>query len=118
MTWTTVGEAFLDRELEKENRAGIPHYVIGQHRADLMGPPGEDGMTVAQLSWCGPLGACAVACVKPDGMEWELAMRIFRLLGVQMDLGSRQLPSDFELTEEMRAALAAAEERGWDGRDA
>jgi hypothetical protein len=103
-THSTLAEQFLGRALEKEQRAGVEHYVVGQHYAELQGPP-EDGMAVAQLSYISPLGAVVLALVSTDGKPWEPAIDQARVLGTSYDYGMRPLPANFEITLEMRAAL-------------
>lgn len=101
---STLGEVFIGRELEKENRAGVMHYVVGQHYAELQGPP-DGGMAVAQLGYCSPLGVVVLAVVSEDRRPWEPAMAIARVLGTEYDYGMRPLPVNFEINLEMRAAL-------------
>lgn len=109
MKFTTEGEAFLGRKLEREKREGIDHYAIGQHLAEREGAK-EGGMSIARLSWVGPLGAVSMAVVKLDGGDWEPALKKIRVVGLSYDYGIRTLPPDFELTPEMKAALARLEE--------
>jgi hypothetical protein len=101
---STLGERFLGRELEKEQRSGVMHYVVGQHFAELQGPP-EDAMAVAQLSYVSPIGVVILAVVSEQGRPWEPAVAMARVLGTGYDYGMRPLPANFEITIEMRAAL-------------
>lgn len=110
--WTTRGEAFLGRELKKERRAGVDHYVVGQHLAekDEM-ESGDPNIEVAVLSYVSTLGAVRLPVVRVFGGEWEPALRKCRVAGLSMDYGIRNLPDDWELTEEMKAALAKLDEK-------
>lgn len=100
----TLGERFLGRELEKDSRAGVEHYALGQHYAELQGPP-EEGMAVAQLSYVAPLGVVVMAVISVEGQPWEPALPQARVLGTIADYGMRPLPVNFEIDLEMRAAL-------------
>lgn len=106
----TLAEAFVGRALEKERRAGVDHYVEGQHHAELQRAP-EEGMAVAQLQWVNALGLAVTVVVKmlPDG-EWETAVPSARMLGLSFDYGMQALPADFKLNDGMKAALAKVDQ--------
>lgn len=110
-SFTTRGEAFLGRELRREQRAGVEHYALGQHLAQREGT--EDGLEVARLSWVSPLGAVGMVVVRPErGGDWRPAALMARVVGLSMDYGMRRLPPTFELTEEMQEALAKLDDEG------
>lgn len=92
-------EQMIDRTLETETRAGVPHFKPGQlaaHRTD----PAE--AELVELSYDGMGHAWLVLCMKTGG-EW---MRGGAMRGGQQTIGERTPP---ELTDQMIAALEAAE---------
>lgn len=103
--WATVGEAYLERELKKERRAGVEHYVVGQHKAEVVE---EDGQKAAILSYVSSLGVTTVVLVK-KGPYWLPVHNWARVVGLSVDYGLKPLPDDWELTDEMKAAIDAAE---------
>lgn len=107
--YETRGEAFLDRHLRTENREGVDHYVPGQALAQREGEK-AGGMSVARLSYCTAFGAVSLAVIKQDGGDWEIPIAKFRVVGLEVDYGIRDLPEDFELSDEHKAALAKLEE--------
>lgn len=110
-SFPTYGEAFAERELRKERRAGVEHYVVGQHHAEAIEPddPREaEGDVAAVLTYCSPLGLVGVPMVKPEGGDWEPLVQFCRLLGLGVDYGTKPLPEDWVLTDEMREALDQA----------
>lgn len=109
--FTTYGEAFAERKLRKENRAGVEHYVIGQHAASMIEPddPREaEGDVAAILTYCSALGLVGVPMVKPECGDWEPLTPFCRVLALGVDYGTRPLPDNWELTDEMRAVLDEA----------
>lgn len=108
MAFTTKGEAFVGRELKKEKRAGVDHYVLGQHHAELAGPP-EGGMEIATCSYCSMLGVVSFSMVRVNGGEWELAIPKCRILGLATDYGIRDF-SQGMVPPAMAKALARLDE--------
>ena len=100
--WKTAGESLLRRELKREIRGGVPHYVTGQHAAEVEGD-------VAVVSFVDAAGrATAVGCVREDG-AWK--PQIVRRAWTTHVMPAGAAP-DFELSEKMLAAIAEAESRG------
>ncbi|MGH2936922.1 MAG: hypothetical protein ACRDPE_02250 [Solirubrobacterales bacterium] len=109
MTWKTLGEAAIERELETEQRLGTEHYVVGQHHVKI--EPREDpNILVAVLTFCSAMGVVIMPLVKVMDGEWEPAVDRFRLVGLGYDYGLRQIPPRFALSDEVKEAIAAAEE--------
>lgn len=96
---TTVGEAMVGRALRRERRAGVEHYVPGQHAAvedpDLPG--------VYLLSYVDQLGYAVVIPCEWEGNHWK-AVRIALRAG-QETIRTSALRDDFELSPRMLAAL-------------
>lgn len=107
-TFLTLGEQFIGLQLEKEQRAGVDHYVVGQAHARLQGPP-ESGMAVARLAYVSPLGLVVLVLVSANGQPWEPVGGHARVLGLEHDYGMRALPANFELSAEMLKALKEIE---------
>lgn len=111
--WETKGEAIVRRELRKEKRAGVDHYVVGQYFAEEVEPEdpreGEE-VRAALLSYVTRLGVVCVPMVKEEGEDWKPLARAFRVAGLGVDYGPRPLPDGWELSDEMKAALAKLDE--------
>jgi hypothetical protein len=109
-TWETRGEATVERELRKERRTGVDHYVVGQYHAEEVEPddPREsEEERAAILSYVTQFGVVAVPMVKEEGEgDWKPLARACRVCGLDVDYGPRPLPDDWELNDEMKAALA------------
>lgn len=98
--WKTAGEALCRRELKKERRAGVTHYVTGQHGCFV-----EDG--IAYVTFVDQLGhALSVPFHRPE-REWVQVGVYFRAGQYRAD-PPRQLPDDFRPSERMLAALEGA----------
>jgi hypothetical protein len=108
--WETRGEAMVRRELRTEKRSGVDHYVVGQYHAEEVEPddPREaEEVRAALLSYVTHLGVVCVPMVREEGAEeWTPIARAFRVAGLGVDYGPRPLPDDWELNDEMKAALA------------
>ncbi len=117
----TVGERLVGRPLTMENRAGVPHYVTGQHHAGVITPEelratldelgiDDDGELVAELSYvdAGGHAVCVLVTRAPgEGNDWEPQM--IGRAGVRTFLGWRTADEvPFEFSEKMRDALAKA----------
>jgi hypothetical protein len=112
--WKTRGEAMVRRELRTEKRAGVDHYVLGQYHAEEVEPEdpreGEE-VRAAILSYVTHFGVVAVPMIREEGEEgWKPMARAFRVAGLGVDYGPRPLPDDWELNDEMKAALAKLDE--------
>lgn len=79
----TAGERFVGRKLAIERRAGVDHYVMGQHHAELAGPP-EGGMRVATYEPFIPLSPEARNWIAhrymEDTRELAVAERFFSMM--------------------------------------
>lgn len=105
----TPGETMCQRTLEKENRGNIPHFVTGQHHAEVVA---DDVALFAVLTFVNVSGmAVLVLCIKKSGTaEWE-PYQAMRIAGCAADLGPQKIPESFELTDLMKAALKEGEDR-------
>lgn len=109
--WETLGEAFVERELRKEKRAGVDHYVVGQYDALLAGEPGEEGYGDAViLTYVSHLGVVMVVLVEKGGL-WLPVISKYRVVGLTMDYGLLDLPEDWEASDEMKAAIEKARKK-------
>lgn len=106
--WPTLGEAVAERTLRKENSGGVEHYVEGQHFAEVESE-GDD--KAALVSWVGAPGLCLVPLIWTDGGPWRPLIPKFRLIGLSVDYGHRELPEDWQPTEDMLSAISRAEGR-------
>lgn len=95
---------FLDR-LERENRAGVPHYKSGQHRAYTMPPPDESHALLVYVDVMGH--AVLMTCELRDG-EWHPEGMRCRISASGLGHGWQAIPEDTELSQDSRDALAAA----------
>lgn len=112
--FNTEGERRLGRPLAKERRAGVEHYVTGQHHAEIVE---DDTHVYAALSFVNVLGhAVFVLCRKAPEGKWE-TWQVFGEFGQGHVLKLSGPPESWEFSEAMLAALADAERR-WDGRQA
>lgn len=114
-TWETKGEAIVRRELRKEKRSGVDHYVLGQHFAEEVEPedPREDEeLRAALLSYVTVFGVVCVPMIKEGSEDWKPMAGACRVVGTRVDYGPRSLPDDWELSDEMKAALAKLDDEG------
>lgn len=90
--------------LQREDRAGVPHFRTGQHQAwlDSEDPRAAVLLYVDVMGWAVILG-CQREC------SWEAVAVFGRVSATGVAQAARDLPADFALSDEMRAALAAAE---------
>ena len=109
IAYGTPGETMCQRELEKENRGGIPHFVTGQHHAEVVA---DDVALFAILTYVNVNGmAVLVLCMKKSGTaEWE-PYEAMRIAGCAADFGPQKIPHEFKLTDLMKAALKEGEDR-------
>lgn len=107
--FSTPGETMCQRELKKENRGTIPHFVTGQHHAEVVA---DDVALFGVLTFVNVTGmAVLVLCIKKAADKpWE-PYEAMRIAGCAADLGPRKIPEDFVMTEKMQAALKDAEDR-------
>jgi hypothetical protein len=118
--YLTAGERMCNRPLTAERRGGVPHYVPGQHHAEITDPAQlrevgvEDGDThpAAMVTYVDQAGeAVAVLCMKTDD-GWEAVM--VGRSGHQVMRGWRPVGADgfkFLLSDKMLAALRRAERK-------
>ena len=106
MTWRTLGEGFLERELAIEKRAGVEHYVTGQAAAKRLE---QDGNEAAVVTYVTGAGAAAMVLLGLDKGEWIPIIRQVRVVGLSVDYGVRELPDDWRPTGEMLEAIERAE---------
>lgn len=106
----TKGEEMLGRPLKKHKKAGVPHYVPGQHAADIVG---DDYCYHAVLSYVSAMGhAVQILCKKTNDRGWIPAPGTVARSAAQTTVyRSQALPDDFSLSADSIAALDAAVER-------
>lgn len=117
--WPSEGERCAGRLLEKEHRAGVTHYVPGQHEA-VYHTGGSDFFTeepqdLARLTYVDQMGhLCVVLLSRRDSAD-EWRVRWVGLSGQRYTSPARRIddPGEFPLSEAMRAALANAKEEPW-----
>jgi hypothetical protein len=106
--YKTAGEIMLQRSLEVEKRAGVPHYVSGQHHAEVIM---EDTCLYAMLSWVDDMGhVIAMPCRREKDGEWK-AMGIARRSGVALTQPPQEVAEVYGFSDKQLAALKEAEER-------
>jgi hypothetical protein len=100
----TLGEIYAMRRIEREDRAGVPHYVPGQHFARML-----TGQT-ASLSFVDVGGHVCIVPVVRTNDTWHH-------LGSSVRVGQHTVnvynltAENFILSENMLAALDRAENR-------
>lgn len=106
----TKGEEMLGRSLKIEQKAGVPHYVPGQHHADIVG---DDYCYHAVLSYVSAMGhAVQILCKKTDERGWiPCPGTVARSAAQTVTYRPQPLPDDFSLSGDSIAALDAAIER-------
>lgn len=106
----TKGEEMLGRSLQIELKAGVPHYIPGQHHADIVG---EDYCYHAVLSYVSAMGhAVQILCKKTDDRGWIPAPGTLARSAAQFAIYRPQaLPDEFNLSADSIAVLDAAIER-------
>lgn len=110
MTFTTEGEKMLGRPLKKHMKAGVPHFVPGQHHAEIVG---DDCCYHAVLGYVSAMGhAVQLLCKKTDEHGWMPCRgSSARSAGQSTIFTSQPLPDTFTLSGPSIAALDAAIER-------
>lgn len=105
---TTAGEILVKRELRKEKRAGVEHYVTGQHVAKRVEPGGPGVEMAAELSYVDVMGhAVLVECVYHDGGWTPVVLaRAGQVHAYPPCLASK---AGFELSEKMVETLREIE---------
>lgn len=108
----TVGEQIVGRELAKEYRAGVEHYVPGQYAATLVSAA-EYGtkrpVEVGRITYVDVMGhACVVLTMRhlDEPGEW-VATWVSRAGQAWKSEARKVEPGEFTLSEKMLAALAA-----------
>lgn len=108
--FTTEGERRLGRLLAKERRAGVEHYVTGQHHAEIVE---EDTHVYAALSFVNVMGhAVFVLCRRAPRGEWD-PWKVFGEFGQGHVFKLSEPPESWDFSVAMLAALDEAERR-WD----
>lgn len=101
--FATAGEAMIGRTLRKEERAGVSHFVTGQHQAEIVE---DDTHLFAILTFVNVMGhAVLLLCRKSK--RWE-PWGVFGEAGHSL-LKRGQPPEDWEFSDDMLAALRKAE---------
>lgn len=103
----TAGEKLCKRSLSKEKVAGVQHYVVGQHYAEVTADMG--GILTALLSWVDQHGNAVAMPVRKRGNEWQPYG--FARKGGQSVLYPVIDVRDYNFSEEQLHALRQAEER-------
>lgn len=105
----TAAEKLLGRELRRERRHGVWHYVTGQHAARLDWEMSEDGLPVYELSYIDVTGHAVLAYVALVGRHEATGWVPLGLVraGQTFVSGVRQ-PDGFALSERMVEVLDAA----------
>jgi hypothetical protein len=95
--FATMGEALVRRELKKHRRAGVDHFVAGQHGAFV-----EDG--IAYVTFVDQMGHAVNIPFERDGDDWK-PVGVYQRAGQATAEQRSLLPEDFVPTEKMRAEL-------------
>lgn len=110
----TEGEKLLGRELRKEMKAGVPHYIPGQHHAEVCG---DDYTYHAVLGYVSAMGhAVQLLCKKTESGWIPCPGTVARSAAQQVTYRPQALPADFTLSSDSIRALDEAVERY--GKDA
>jgi hypothetical protein len=105
--YQTEGERRLNRPLAKEKRAGVDHYVTGQHHAEIVE---DDTHLYASLSFVNAMGhAVLVLCRKAAEGEWQ-THALYGEFGQSHVFAVGAPPGSWVFSEAMLAALAEAVE--------
>jgi hypothetical protein len=104
----TAGERLCGRELAKENRAGVPHFVEGQHYAAIIN---DDTHLTALLTWVDEFGHAVAMPCKKNGEYW-VPMGSARKAGQSHSFKVVDVPTDYTFSEAQTKALEDAETRG------
>lgn len=107
MDLRTAGERLCRRELEKENRAGVPHFRPGQHYAEVID---SDPFLTVLLTWVDQYGHAVALPCKKLGDEWS-PFPMGRKAGQSTMYGVTPVAPGYEFSAEQLEALNAAEER-------
>ena len=105
----TAGEIFLERDLEKERRAGVEHYVAGQLRCEEV--TRDDEGRAALISGVLPLGAFRMVLEETED-GWKAVPGMFRVVGLSMDYGIQPVPPCYEPSEEILKLIEEADGGG------
>jgi hypothetical protein len=106
MTFTTEGEKMLGRPLEKEMKAGVPHYKSGQHHASIVG---DDCCYHAVLSYVSAMGHAVQILCRKTGEDWTPCPgAVARSAGQGMVFAPQPLPPSFRLSGPSIEALEVA----------
>lgn len=112
----TVGERLVGRPLQVERRAGTPHFVTGQHHAEIYeglhdAESGGD-IELARLSYVDVGGHAVVVLLVRDKGTADWTATWLGRAGHAYQAPATRAPGSFALSEKMQAALADAEKRG------
>lgn len=105
----TKGEELLGRPLPQEMKAGVPHYIPGQHHAEVCG---DDYTYHAVLGYVSAMGhAVQILCKKTDDGWIPCPGTLARSAAQQVTYRPQALPAEFKLSSDSVRALEAAVER-------
>lgn len=112
----TAGERYVGRRLEAEMRAGVPHYVPGQHDAVIY-PVGVDAFTnepiqVGRVTYVDRMGHACVLLVARTAEDAPWRPTWIGRGGHNYVEQAVHAPAGFILSPGMYSALAAADARG------
>lgn len=111
----TRGEQYAGRSLQSENRAGVRHYVTGQHHATIPCRDVQDFFNpnvvgdVGRVSYVNVRGHAVVVLTWRDRGSDEWKATWVGSAGQFTETEAVRAPSDFKLSEAMLAALAEAD---------
>jgi hypothetical protein len=100
VAWRTAGERLCNRELRKEQRAGVPHFVEGQHHAEILD---ADGPLLVSLTWVDQFGHAVFMVVERRGDEW--VGRVARKAGQSYCHSPINVKEDYKFSEPQLEAL-------------
>lgn len=115
--FSTPGEQLAGRELRKEKRAGLTHFVTGQHRATIEVRDGVDHFDssivgdVGRLTYVDVWGrlVCVLTWRDKGSEEWRATW--VSTAGQETKSEAVRAPEDIVLSEKMLAALKEADGR-------
>lgn len=105
MSLRTLGENLVGRVLRQEKHGGVPHYVTGQHRAEIVET--EGGRTM-MLSYVDNGGHAVLVALSQEQGEW-IPQMVARAGHQVFDGFKDPAQLDFRLSDKMIAAIQEAE---------
>jgi hypothetical protein len=114
----TAGERLVGRRLEAEIRAGVPHYVPGQHDARIYpwstAWPGGEPIQVGRVTYVDVGGHACVLLVARDTPDGDWRPTWIGRAGHHYAEQAIPAPANFIISPGMYAALRDADLRGPD----